>query len=54
MPSLNDGAKRITLRINVVSHDDWLDLEVDSDLQTPTDGWSFSVSNVEAVLLAEV
>jgi len=37
-----------------VSHDDWLDFEVDSDLQTPADGWSFSVGNVEAVLPAEV
>lgn len=54
MPSLNDGAERITLRIGGVSHDDWLDFEVDSDLQTPADGWSFSVGNVEAVLPAEV
>jgi len=37
-----------------VSHDDWLDFEVNSDLQTPADGWSLSVGNVEAVLPAEV
>ncbi|MFP7326960.1 phage baseplate assembly protein [Serratia marcescens] len=54
MPSLNDGAERITLRIGGVSHDDWLDFEVDSDLQTPADGWSFSVGNVSDTLPEEV
>lgn len=51
MPSQD---KRLTLKIGGVSHDDWEQFEVESDLLTPADGWQLAVGSASPVLPSEV
>lgn len=54
MPSPVNPTERIALQIDGVSHNDWLDIEVDADLLTPAAGWAFTVGLSQGRLPPEV